>query len=236
MKMIRLGILKTDDVHPMIVDEYGEYPDMFATLLSAVDSALAFVTYEVHKGEYPSDLNEVDAYLITGSKFSVYEQIGWITELQEFVRRLHQARKKLIGICFGHQLIAQSLGGKTEKTDRGWGIGSHSVVLTDKAGDLDVAGSGFRLLVSHQDQVVEPADGAEVLAGSEFCPNAMCRIDSHILTFQGHPEFTPGYALKLMNLRRDKYDDDLYQQAVDSLILPLDKRRVAQWIVDFIRH
>ncbi|MGB1140351.1 MAG: glutamine amidotransferase-related protein, partial [Halioglobus sp.] len=109
---MKLGILKTDAVRPDFVPEFGEYPDMFAALLSRVDPAMEFVTYDVEEGEFPDDIDTADAYLITGSKSSVYDDKPWIKRLMQFVHELHVRRKKLVGICFGHQLVAEALGGK----------------------------------------------------------------------------------------------------------------------------
>lgn len=230
---MKLGVLQTDDVRAELVGEYGEYPDMFAALLRQVEPDLEVVVYAVLRGEYPEDIDEVDGYLITGSKYSVYEDLPWIHQLADFVRTLHARRKKLVGICFGHQMIAHALGGETRKSDKGWGVGRHTVALTDQAADYDSAGSEFSILVSHQDQVQRVAEGARVLASSDFCPAAMCQIDHHILSFQGHPEFVPGYSRSLLDIRREDYGEVLYEQGVESLAQPLDQRRVAQWIMDF---
>lgn len=231
---MRIGILKTDAVREEFVDEFGEYPDMFMALLRGADPQLDFAVYDVEQGEYPRDIDEVDAYLITGSKSSVYEDKDWIHTLQDFVRRLHQQRKQIIGICFGHQIVAQALGGKTEKSDKGWGVGRHGATFSVQPDWHDGAAAQFHLLVSHQDQVVEPAPGSEVLAGSDFCENAVCQLGEHILTFQGHPEFTPGYSENILNLRREMIGEDNYHQGMASLDQSLDRDRVAQWIVKFL--
>jgi GMP synthase-like glutamine amidotransferase len=233
---LKLGILKTDDVRPEWVGEFGEYPDMFTTLLRDVDPSLEVTIYEVQQGEYPQDIDEVDAYLMTGSKASVYEDLPWIHTLADFVRKLDKANKKLVGICFGHQMIAHALGGKTEKSDKGWGVARHTAKLTDKADAYADAGTPFSILVSHQDQVMEPATGAEVLASSEFCPVAMCQLGNHMLSFQGHPEFMPAYSQQLLDLRRETYGEELYQQGVESLSQPLDQPVVAGWIMNFLRR
>ncbi len=186
---MKLGILKTDAVRPEWVPEFGEYPDMFIALLAQADPDLEYVVYDVERGQYPADIDEVDAYLITGSKSGVYEDKPWITELMAFVRELHRRRKKLVGICFGHQLVAQALGGKTEKSPKGWGVGLHTHRFTTAPPWHDQVDLELDILVSHQDQVVEVAKDAKVLASSDFCENAVCQIGDHILTFQGHPEF-----------------------------------------------
>ena len=233
---MRIGILKTDAVREEFLDEFGEYPDMFVALLQAADPSLAFSVYDVEQGEYPLDIDEVDAYLITGSKSSVYEDKEWIRKLEHFVRELHDRSKAMIGICFGHQLIAQALGGKTEKSEKGWGVGRHPAAFTGQPEWHDGESPEFHLLVSHQDQVTEPAPGSQVLAGSEFCEHAVCQVGDHILTFQGHPEFVPAYSENILNLRREMIGEDNYHQGMASLDKPLDRERVARWILGFLRQ
>lgn len=231
---MRIGILKTDQVRPELVPEFGEYPDMFAALLGARDDSLEFVVYDVEHEHYPDAIDEVDAYLITGSKSSVYEDEEWIHRLSEFVCELHQRQKKLLGICFGHQLVAQALGGRTEKSAKGWGVGAHGAVFRELPDWHDQQASEFKLLVSHQDQVTTPAPGSTVLAGSDFCANAVCQLGDHILTFQGHPEFIKGYSENLLNLRREIIGEQIYHAGMASLDQELDRERVADWMVNFL--
>ena len=232
---MKLGILKTDAVRPEWVPEFGEYPDMFIALLARQNPDLEFVVYDVEEGEYPGDIDEVDAYLITGSKSSVYEDKPWIHALIDFVRELDRRRKKIIGICFGHQLVAQALGGRTEKSPKGWGVGLHTHQFSDLPEWHDQGEPGFDILVSHQDQVVENAPGATVLAGSDFCENAVCQIGEHILTFQGHPEFLPEYSREIMDFRREMIGEQAYETGVASLRDDPQGDRVARWILDFLK-
>ena len=232
---MKLGILKTDAVRPEWVPEFGEYPDMFIALLARQNPDLEFVVYDVEEGEYPGDIDEVDAYLITGSKSSVYEDKPWIHALIDFVRELDRRRKKIIGICFGHQLVAQALGGRTEKSPKGWGVGLHTHQFSDLPEWHDQGEPGFDILVSHQDQVVENAPGATVLAGSDFCENAVCQIGEHILTFQGHPEFLPEYSREIMDFRREMIGEQAYETGVASLRDDPQGDRVARWILNFLK-
>jgi len=232
---MKLGILKTDTVRPEWVPEFGEYPDMFVDLLGQADPDLQFQVYDVENGEYPADIDEVDAYLITGSKSSVYDDKPWIGELMDFVRQLDQRRKKLVGICFGHQLVAQALGGKTEKSSKGWGVGLQSYRFSEAPKWHDKEALDFGILASHQDQVVRNAAGAAVLAGSEFCENAVCQVGNHILTFQGHPEFVAQYSREIMNFRREMIGEQAYATGMASLAVAPEQQRVARWIVNFLR-
>ncbi len=233
---MHIGILKTDSVRPELVEEFGEYPDMFASLLSEAGPDLRFTTYEVEEGELPASVDEVDAWLITGSKSSVYEDKAWITNLMGFVRDVHAAEKKLVGICFGHQLVAHALGGRTEKSEKGWGVGAHPATFSSTPAWHDGESEEFNILVSHQDQVVVPAPGTEVLAGSDFCEFAVCQLGDHILTFQGHPEFVKPYSEGLMNIRRETIGEAIYEAGMASLEQELDRERAARWIVNFLRR
>ncbi len=231
---MKLGILKTDKVRPEWVPEFGEYPDMFVALLQRADPDLEFAVYDVEEGEYPGDIDEVDAYLITGSKSSVYDDKPWIAPLMDFIKELNVRRKKLVGICFGHQLVAQALGGSTEKSSKGWGVGLHTHSFNHLPDWHDQRQQDLKILVSHQDQVVKTADGSVVLAGSEFCENAVCQIGDHILTFQGHPEFLPEYSREIMEFRRQLIGEEAYLTGLASLGDEQEGDRVARWVLSFL--
>jgi len=232
---MNLGILQCDKVREQFA-AHGQYPDRFAMLLRPVYPAIAFTTFDVEQCEFPRNIDEADAYLITGSRHGVNEGSPWIAALEEFVRTLHQAQKKLIGICFGHQLIAKALGGKVIKWPQGWGVGMSCNKVNQHKSWMRPIQSEFNLLVSHQDQVTELPKEAEVLASSEFCPNYMTQIGSHILTVQGHPEFTKSFAHDLMVFRRLILGEQVFLKGVNSLTLPEDDALIAQWIINFLQE
>lgn len=207
---------------------------MFTRILREVDPSIETVEYDVYRLEYPDDIDEVDAYLMTGSKASVYDEKEWIHRLGEFVQELHDRKKKLIGICFGHQMVAHVLGGRTAKSSAGWLIGTHRHELNEDGLALTGADEGFNIICSHQDQVVEPAADATILAGSDLCAIAMCRVQDHILTVQGHPEFSTEYATKLYNLRREQLGDEMVDKGLASLSEEVDTNQITKWLVDFI--
>ncbi len=232
--MTVVGILKADSVLDDLKPTHGDYSDMFTRILSASARPCEVKVYDVEHFEYPSDLDACDGYLITGSKRSVYEEAPWIQRLGDFVQTLHQAKKKLVGICFGHQLVAHVLGGKTEKSDRGWGVGRHETQLLVDLNSDAIAGTQFSLLSSHQDQVSQLPESARVLAQSDFCPIAGMLIDQHILTLQGHPEFDTAYAHALLQIRRATVGEANYEAATASMLQSPDQARVADWILRFI--
>ncbi len=230
---MKLGILKADDVRPELVEEFGEYSDMVAKIMLAIDSNLQIEVYDVYHGQYPAHIDEVDVYAVTGSKCSVYDELDWVFQLTDFVQQLHQARKKFVGLCFGHQMIAHALGGKAEKSLKGWGVGVQTYFSTE-AGKAQGLAPSFELKVSHQDQVTALPPNSELLAGNNFCPNAMFKLSDHILSLQGHPEFSKGYMQGLLPLRREQLGQDLMNRALDSLELETHDRDVNQVIYNFL--
>ncbi|MDC0221101.1 GMP synthase [Gammaproteobacteria bacterium] len=231
---MKLGILNTDTVKPEFAAKHGEYPDMFAELFHLVDPDISLMTYEVVHGEYPSDIDEVDGYVITGSKLSVYDDIPWINDLKNFVRQLHSEEKKIIGICFGHQLVAEALGGKTGQAETGWCVGVHKNKFTDAAEDYGLTRSEFKIPSNHKDQVLELPPGGKLLARTETCPISAMGLGDHILTFQGHPEFSEGYARALLDMRRKIFGEMRYREAINSFKNETNNSQVASWILDFI--
>lgn len=234
--VMRLGILQTDAVRDDFQSEFGDYPGMFHGILSqgAETEPLEFTNYDVRCEEYPERLADCDGYLITGSRDSVYDDAQWIRTLGEFVLELDTTRTPLIGICFGHQLIAHVLDGETAPADVGWTVGVHTSEVLAQQAWMTPCRASFRLISSHKDQVVTLPSRAVLFAASEICPNGGYTIDGHILTFQGHPEFEPEYAARLMTSRRELLGEQRFAVGMASLAQRIDSVLIAKWIVNFI--
>lgn len=233
---ISIGILVTGEPPEQLREQHPGYQHMTEALLRGEDESLEFRNYDVRVGEFPADPDQHDAFLITGSRHGAYEDLPWIRQLAGYVRELAGRRKPLVGICFGHQLIARALGGEVEKAAQGWGVGIHQARLLAAAPWIDRANGEFSLVVSHQDQVVRLPEGAELLAGSAFCPVAMYRIADHVFAMQAHPEFSPAYSRDLMQVRRALIGDERIDAGIESLQQSPDSARVARWIVAFVRR
>ncbi|MCG8671681.1 MAG: gamma-glutamyl-gamma-aminobutyrate hydrolase family protein [Pseudomonadales bacterium] len=232
---MKIAILEADHVADELRPTHGDYPTMFTRLLLMADSDIEFETFTVIDNQFPSH-HDYDAFLITGSKFSAYEQEPWILALIELIKDLHAKKKVMLGICFGHQLIAIALGGNTEKAQQGWGVGNYLSELLDTPEWMQTTPTDkqFRLLVSHQDQVVALPTDATLLGRNDFCPNAMYQIEDHVLTFQGHPEFSKSYSKALMDKRREAIGEEVYQKGIDSLQLMPQGELVAKWMYEFV--
>ena len=233
--MKTLAILNCDRIQAKWVEIYGDYPAMFMTLLAPFAEEVEFEIFDVIQGEYPDAIDDVDGYLITGSRYSAYEQEPWIVRLGQFVEKLNSARKPLLGVCFGHQIIAQALGGKVEKASVGWEVGRGEYPIHVQTASMPSCKRNFSLLVSHQDQVVTLPENAEVLAGYARCPIAAYRLDRHILCIQGHPEFTPAYCRELILKRYDLIGASKADAALATLDIEHDGEWVAEWMMQFLR-
>lgn len=233
--MKSIAILKTDSVRPEWVERFGEYPDMFQAVLKKANPHLVFTVYDVQLGEYPADKNAHGAYLITGSKAGVYEDHEWLSPLVDFVRDVVDSAIPLIGICFGHQLVAHALGGQVSKSEKGWGVGVHSHRWRFKPEWLAMPDQDFKVLVSHQDQVHQAPETLQVLAGSDFCPIAALYKPGAVLTFQGHPEFVPEYSKTLMISREDRIGDEVLPKALASLHQGHDGAALAEAMLAFLQ-
>lgn len=233
---MRIGLLQCDDVTPELRGVHGNYPEMFEHLFMSVDPSLEFRVWRCLDGEIPNDVEAVDAWLTTGSKFGVNDGLAWVDELCVFVRRLWTTGKPLVGICFGHQLIAKALGGEVIKSPRGWGVGMSFNRVDARVPWMEPWQANLDLLVSHQDQVIVPPPASQVLAGSDFCPFYLMQVGEHFLGVQGHPEFAKPYSRDLIRLRSDLLGDERVSEGLASLDAPVDDRLMTEWVLNFMRR
>ncbi len=230
---MHLGILQADSVMEQFQAEYGNYSGMFERVLAMEGAPIRFSSYVVQAGELPA-IDVCDAYLITGSRHSVYDDLPWIRDLVAFVEAALLANKKIIGICFGHQLIAHYFGGETRVADKGWGVGVQTSRVETQESWMEPPLGEFALLCSHKDQVIKLPDGATSFAASEFCPCAGFVWNDLVLTFQGHPEFTKSYSAALMQMRNEVLGPETFAGGMESLDEDTHEGTIAHWIVNFL--
>jgi GMP synthase-like glutamine amidotransferase len=222
---MRIGILQTGQAPDILRAEAGDYPDMFTRLLS--EQGLEFKTYLVEEMEFPSSIDACDGWLITGSRHGAYEDHAFIPPLEDFIRAAYAAQRPIVGICFGHQIIAQALGGKVEKFAQGWAVGPQT---------YDFEGDTVTLNAWHQDQVTALPPEARVVGTNAFCANAALVYGDTVFTVQAHPEFKDGFVKGLMETRgRGVVPDDLLDAANERLGIPNSDAKIADRIGAFFR-
>lgn len=220
---MKIGILQTGEAPDALRPKMGDYPDFFETLLEK--RGLTFNRYRVLEMEFPKDVHECEGWLITGSRFGAYEDHAFIPPLEEFIRRSYSEGVPVVGICFGHQIIAQAMGGKVEKYKGGWSVGPT---------EYDFEGEKITLNAWHQDQVVEVPDHAQVIGTNSFCEAAALLYDDRMLTFQAHPEFNREFMNGLIEKRGPGLvAEEVLTSAKSRLDRDLDRGPVADRIAKF---
>jgi len=238
--MVVIGILECGQTRSDWLEEHGEMADPFPPFLRRADPALRFRIYKAHESQLPEQADECDAWLVTGSPLSVCDRPEWQSGLSAFLVEAVE-HGPMIGICYGHQLLHDTLGGTVEKAAAGWGIGVQSYQLREvptwaPRDGARRATDQFRLIALHEDQVIQPAPGSRVLAGNTFCPLGITTIGVNVLTIQAHPEMTRQLARVLYEELRGEQGDRLTDQALQSLETPIDDQLAARWILAFLQH
>ncbi|MDX7952712.1 type 1 glutamine amidotransferase [Lichenihabitans sp. Uapishka_5] len=227
-----IGILETGTPPHSLAARHGRYDAMVRALLG---ETMPTRSYDVQAGILPASPEDHPAYVITGSSAGVYDPLAWIAPLKRFIQQAH-GRTRLVGICFGHQIMAEALGGRVEKSAKGWGLGLQSYEVVAPAPWMgEATPARIAVVASHQDQVVAPPPGATVLATSAFTPHAaLLYPGGTAVSMQFHPEFTRDFAAELVELRRTALPDGAADQAIASFDGISDAARVGGWIRAFL--
>ena len=221
---MKIGILQTGDA-PEGLEHLGQYPDMFETLLAG--HGFDFARYRVLGMDFPGSVHDCDGWLITGSKHGAYEDHPFIAPLEQFIRDAFAAGVPVAGVCFGHQIMAQALGGRVEKFKGGWSTGPTA---------YDFGGQTLTLNAWHQDQVVELPPGAVPIASSPFCQYAGLAYGKTGYSVQAHPEYGDEFIDGLIEKRgKGVVPDALLAEARAKLGTPLDSAVIADQIAAFFK-
>lgn len=234
---MKLTLIQTGDVPAPLSARFAPYPRMFEKMFEAAGAGFSYETIRVAEGEPLPDPAGLEAVLLTGSAAGVYDDLEWLDPLRVFIRGAHAAGTPMVGVCFGHQIIADALGGVVRKSEKGWGLGRHDYAVTSPAGFMGDAPRTLSVVCSHQDQVIEPPPGARVILASDFTPNAgLLHSGGTMLGVQPHPEFSDAYVAALAELRRGRMPDETVETALGSLARPSDGPVLARWLARFLRE
>ncbi|GAA0388434.1 GMP synthase [Brevundimonas terrae] len=226
-----IAILETGYPPEALRDSFDDYPARFRALLG---EGAKTVRYDVQNGHLPEDPSRYAGCIVTGSSAGVYEDHHWIPLLTDWLRAA-RGKTRLLGICFGHQIMAHAFGGRVEKSGKGWGVGLHSYQVMTRESWMHPRADSIAIAVSHQDQVVAVPADARVIAQCEFTPYAGLAYGDDAMTFQCHPEFQPAYAAALTELRRgSRIADELVDEAIESLKRPNDRAVLTAWVRAFL--
>ena len=232
---MKLTIVQTGAVPAPLQPHFVEYPRMFERMFDQTGMAFSYEVVDVQMAQVLPDPGGLEGIVITGSPAGVYEDHAWLPPLGDFIRAAYAARTPMVGICFGHQVMAHALGGDVRKSEKGWGLGRHQYNVRQRPAFMADAPDTLTVACSHQDQVLVPPAEAEVILGSDFAPNAgLLYRSGRALSFQPHPEFEDDYARALVELRRGKADDAVVDAALASFAAPSDSGRLSDYIARFM--
>lgn len=233
---MKLTIIQTGGVPTALADRFMPYPRMFETMFDATGQGFTYETVPVFEGAPLPDPESLEAILITGSAAGVYDDHFWLDPLRAFIRDAYAQKTSMLGICFGHQIMADALGGDVRKSDKGWGLGRHTYTVWQRPGFMGNAPASLSVACSHQDQVIVAPAEAEVILASEFTPNAgLAYRNGAALSFQPHPEFADDYTTALVELRRGKAPEEVVETALKSVAKPSNSAEVAVYLGQFFK-
>lgn len=235
---VTIGILECDRPAEHLRERHGTYARMFERLFGAAAPDWQFRDYAAFQGELPASARECAGWLVTGSRHGVYDGLAWMEHLKGLLREAVDLGVPVAGICFGHQILAEALGGRVVKSGRGWGLGTQRYRMLSPPDWLsDEASEILTLNAVHQDQVVELPPGAEVIAASDFCPYAALLYDDRAISFQAHPEFGYEFQKALLDVLANERGVISAEHAretaaaLDEAAVAADAARVARWVV-----
>ena len=231
---MKLTIIQTGDVPALLRPKFGPYRKMFEDMFDRTGLGFSYEMVAISDGEPFPKPAQLEGIVITGSPAGVYDDLPWLDPLRNFIRAAYANRKPMLGVCFGHQIMADALGGDVRKSEKGWGLGRHSYEVRYRPAFMRGAPTELAVACSHQDQVIASPAEAEVILSSDFTPNAgLVYRNGAALSFQPHPEFADDYTLALAELRRGKAPDEVVDKAFASVAKPSNSRDVAGYIGQF---
>ncbi len=225
---MRVGLLVVGHVDPKSTHLAGDYPELFAALLAGL--GIDLVRYDLDAGRFPDTATECDGWICSPSRSSTYDDLPWRADAESLLRDLVAREIPYVGICFGHQLLAQALGTPVRRAADGWQVGVQEYEVVETPWWMTPPADRLALIASHEDQVQAVPAGATLLSRSAGCPIAGLVVGERAWSLQAHPEFVPDLADHLLAGRVELIGAERVREARASLTRPLDRAVVARWI------
>jgi GMP synthase-like glutamine amidotransferase len=222
---MHIAILVTNTDDSAFAAQHPHDGDKFRALLAPLRPDWRFTDYPVKDGTFPATPDGIDGVIITGSPASVHDGAPWIARLMDLIRNMAAMDMPMFGACFGHQAIAQALGGRVDRNPQGWVFGAVATAM-ERLGPI-------RLYAAHSEQVTALPDGARVTGSTPGCTIASFAIGTRVMTTQYHPEMSPDFIAALIEELAEKLPSDVARRARASLAEPADTDRIAEAIVGF---
>ena len=231
-KRRRIAVLLANNDVSSFSSQHPSDAEKVCTLLRTQRPGWMYDIYSVKDGIFPT-VAAADGFVITGSPASVHDPLPWIRRLVDFVHQLDEHRVKLVGICFGHQLIAQALGGEVSRNPGGWRFGVAETQYIARTQWMSPVSPQLLLYACHSEQVSRLPPEALRLGGDAFCPIGSFACGRHILTTEYHPEFTRPFMHALADAYRGEVPDAVLETGCRQLMNPVHSEVFAKWMVQF---
>lgn len=232
---MKVNLLICDIFEDLMPFEDTGYVKMIQHLFTDVHPvALTFEVFEAFAGDLPKTIDKKAIYVISASRANPCSEIPWLVNLKQFIKELHHNKAKIIGISFGHQLIAHTLGGRVENAIVGLALGIREVQLCHTEAINYFSGRKLNLFHYHQQQVVALPPTSELFAYSKFCPIEGFTIGKHIITIQGHPEYSEKYIRFLLKNQLHEVPEILRIKSVESLKQNNNGAEIASYMLQFL--
>jgi GMP synthase-like glutamine amidotransferase len=232
----RIAVLNNNTDRSAFAAAFADDGHKVVAALQPLRPGWQFDVWQARDGQLPPAPQAYQGWVLTGSVASVNDGEPWMLQLADLVRQAHQRRVPLVGLCFGHQMVAHALGGTVGLSPGGWRIGTAPTQYAEALPFMQPAQARISLFAAHQEQVLQPPPGARVVGGDSFAPVGAMAIGSHIFTTQYHPELSLDFMRALLDACADEWPAAQVAQARRQVEVPVDAALFMRWVVQFLEQ